>query len=141
LDELIALADTKVTMPTMVPWKSEARVQRAVAEGEILIAAAKAYLLDVLGQMWTGLCAGDLPGAELRAKFRLATMHAFQAAKRAVDLVYETAGTTAIFSETSPLDRMLRDVTTMAQHLLGSTKNLEAGGRALLGLEPGLPLY
>jgi alkylation response protein AidB-like acyl-CoA dehydrogenase len=141
LDELLGLAETKVTMPTLVPWKEEARVQRAAAEVEIQIASARAYMLDVLRQMWTVLCAGDALDAGLRARFRLATMHTFQAAKRAVDLVYETAGTTAIFTRTSPLDRMYRDATTMAQHLVGSTKNLEAGGRVLLGLEAGVPLF
>jgi hypothetical protein len=50
--------------------------------------------------------------------------------------VYEAMGTTGVHRR-SPLDRALRDVTTLAQHILGQTKTYANCGRSLLGLEPG----
>ena len=67
-------------------------------------------------------------------------MHAFRAAKQAVDVAYETAGTTAIYRP-HPLDRILRDITTMGQHMLGSTRTLEPAGRVLLGLPADAPVF
>ena len=49
---------------------------------------------------------------------------------------YESLGTTGIFAK-SPLDRQLRDVTTMGQHIIAQTKTYANAGRSLLGLEPG----
>jgi alkylation response protein AidB-like acyl-CoA dehydrogenase len=71
------------------------------------------------------------------SSFRLATTYTFQSCKEAVALVYEALGTTGVYRR-SPLDRHLRDVTTMAQHTLCQTKTYAACGRRLLGLEPGL---
>jgi hypothetical protein len=41
----------------------------------------------------------------------------------------------AVFA-TSPLDRMLRDMHTVAQHMLAGPERFEMAGRMLLGAEP-----
>jgi hypothetical protein len=45
------------------------------------------------------------------------------------------AGAVAVFA-TSPLDRMLRDMHTVAQHMLAGPERFEMAGRMLLGAEP-----
>ena len=52
-----------------------------------------------------------------------------------VQLVYKAAGGTAVYQK-GPLDRCLRDVLTMNQHVIGTLRTYEMAGRLLLGLEP-----
>jgi hypothetical protein len=47
-----------------------------------------------------------------------------------------TIGTQAIYSS-SPLDRLLRDATTMGQHVIGGPVIAEAAVGLLFGIEPG----
>ena len=50
--------------------------------------------------------------------------------------MYDLAGTTAVFSTKSPLDRLLRDAVTMSQHLLLGDAFLEMVGAVILGEPP-----
>ena len=50
-------------------------------------------------------------------------------------IVYKAAGGTAVYQK-GPLDRCLRDVLTMNQHVVGTLRTYEMAGRLLLGLEP-----
>jgi Acyl-CoA dehydrogenase, C-terminal domain len=47
----------------------------------------------------------------------------------------KASGGTAVY-QSGALDRCLRDVLTMNQHLMGSPRTYEMAGRLLLGLEP-----
>jgi indole-3-acetate monooxygenase len=69
---------------------------------------------------------------------RLACANAGQASAQAVDLMYNAAGGTALL-ESGRLERCFRDVHACTQHIAISTMNYEAGGRVLLGLDPGMP--
>jgi hypothetical protein len=53
--------------------------------------------------------------------------------------MYDLAGTTAVYSTKSPLDRLLRDTLTMSQHLLLADSFLEVVVGVMLG-EPAPPL-
>jgi indole-3-acetate monooxygenase len=52
--------------------------------------------------------------------------------------MYNAAGGTALL-ESGRLERCFRDVHACTQHIAISTMNYEAGGRVLLGLDPGMP--
>ena len=52
-----------------------------------------------------------------------------------VQLVFKAAGGTAVYQK-GPLDRCLRDVLTMNQHVIGTIRTYEMAGRLLLGMEP-----
>jgi alkylation response protein AidB-like acyl-CoA dehydrogenase len=62
----------------------------------------------------------------------LARMNAFQASRDVVSLMYDTLGGSAVYSDKTPLDRHLRDVTTMCQHTMGQRKVREWVGQLLL---------
>ena len=49
--------------------------------------------------------------------------------------VFKAAGGTAVYQK-GPLDRCLRDVLTMNQHVVGTMRTYEMAGRLLLGMEP-----
>jgi hypothetical protein len=53
----------------------------------------------------------------------------------AVQHVYKASGGTAVY-QSGALDRCLRDVLTMNQHVIGSLRTYKIAGRLLLGLEP-----
>ncbi len=131
------VASTKVVMPSLTYARGDPTVQDAIGRAESLVAASRACLFDVLGRIWDTLRSGrPLSPAEWSA-FRLANTYVFRSCKDAVGLVCEILGTTGVYRR-SPLDCHLRDVTTMAQHLLCQTKTYAACGRSLLGLEPVL---
>jgi len=111
-------------------------VQAQVARAEALVGAARAYLLERVGDAWRTVCAGEALAPAQRARVRLAITHAVRSAARAVDLAYEAAGGTAVYAA-SPLERCFRDVHTATQHALVGADSDEAPGRVLLGLAPG----
>ena len=81
---------------------------------------------------------GRPPSPEEWVDARLAITNAFSSGKQAVTLLYEALGTTGVYRR-STLDRQMRDVTTMAQHMVSQAKTYAASGRGLLGLTPALP--
>jgi alkylation response protein AidB-like acyl-CoA dehydrogenase len=114
-------------------------VQESVARADAILAAARAYVLGLIEDMWGTLVDGrELSPLQLA---RFSTVHAYvtEACVDAVQLVYKVSGGTAVY-EKGPLARCLRDVQTMNQHVASSLRMWEAGGRHLLGLEP-LRLY
>lgn len=137
IDEAIDVAQTKVTMPTMQLAREDATVQANIARARALVRSARAYVDDALGHLWDVTLGGREPTPVEWADCRLALTHAAVSAKDAVGLVYEAMGTTGVYRR-SALDRHLRDVTTMAQHILCQTKTYGAAGRRYLGLDPGM---
>jgi indole-3-acetate monooxygenase len=136
LREAELVAGSKVSMPAMTLARDEPTVQVAFAQARALVGSARAYVHDTVGALWDGVSAGRPPTSPEWLDCRLALTNAFQASKQAVGMLYETLGTTGVYRK-SPLDRQLRDVTTMSQHILCQTKTYAACGRGLLGLDPG----
>jgi alkylation response protein AidB-like acyl-CoA dehydrogenase len=122
-------------MPSGRRLREEPHVQSAYAQAETLVRSARAFLFEAIGELWDVLCAGRELPIDTRVTFRLATIQAYRASREAVQLLYECGGGTALY-RTSPLDRQLRDVTTIAQHALVNPRGLAEMGRARLGLDP-----
>jgi alkylation response protein AidB-like acyl-CoA dehydrogenase len=85
--------------------------------------------------MWQAVQAGETPTAEHRASLRIATTHAAAAAAAATDRAYTAAGSSAIFGS-SPLQRCLRDIRTLTQHVFVAPPTYETIGKVVLGVEP-----
>jgi indole-3-acetate monooxygenase len=115
--------------------REEVFVQESVARAEAMVGAARSYLLDVVGDLWASLVEGQRPSAIQQARFITAYTHVVGECASAVQLVYKASGGTAVY-QAGALDRCLRDVLTMNQHLMGSLRTYEMAGRLLLGLEP-----
>jgi len=115
--------------------RDEVFVQEAAGRAETLLGAARAYLFDVIGDLWTTLVEGRKPSAKQQARFIAAYGYVVSTCAEAVQTVFKATGGSAVY-QSGPLDRCLRDVLTMNQHLMGSLKTYEMAGRLLLGLEP-----
>jgi alkylation response protein AidB-like acyl-CoA dehydrogenase len=119
-----------------VKWlRDDVHVQDAVGRAETRLAAARAYYFDVMGDLWVTLLAGGQPSERQLALFTTAYAHVVGVCVDVVQLVYKAAGGTAVYQK-GPLDRCLRDVVTMNQHVIGTSRTYEMAGRLLLGLEP-----
>jgi alkylation response protein AidB-like acyl-CoA dehydrogenase len=110
-------------------------VQEAVGRAETMLASARAYQFEVIGDLWTTLVNGDTPTPAQVARFTTAPTHIVGACADVVQLVCKAAGGTAVYQK-GPLDRCLRDILTMNQHVIGTLRTYEMAGRLLLGLDP-----
>jgi alkylation response protein AidB-like acyl-CoA dehydrogenase len=135
LDEVTRLANEKRVPPAMTLLRDEYRVQEAVAEGEGTLQSARAFVFDVMGDAWRTLSAGDPLSRAQRARVGLMMVHCVRAARQVVQLMYDTAGSAAIYRK-SPLDRQLRDMLTVSAHVVGQRKAYAMVGQVMLGLEP-----
>ena len=139
IDDLVTLAREKT------PYRSTRRlaerdvVQSMVARAEAAARSGRAFLLEALDGLAEAAGRGDEITLEQRAISRVAVVNATQAGMAAVDLCFEAAGTTALFSD-HPLQRRHRDVHTVGQHVALAFPGFETAGRVLLGLEPDTPL-
>jgi alkylation response protein AidB-like acyl-CoA dehydrogenase len=125
------------TMSTTL-LKDRPAAQSAVGEAEAIISGARAYVLDSVGRAWRAVCDGNEDPSWEIAQSRLAITHGISEAVKAVDILFHAAGTNAVHRR-HPLERFFRDIHVAAQHIAGLPANIEAGGRVMLGLEPGGP--
>ena len=132
VDYVIAAARRRFDMPAMVPYAEVPRVQAAVASAEGMLGAARAYVFESFATHWARLEAGGEPTPRERAAIMLARMNAFQASRDVVSLMYDTAGATSVYAARTPLDRCLRDVSTLCQHTMAQRKVREWAGELLL---------
>jgi hypothetical protein len=98
------------------------------------ISPAARFLYGSVTQSWEA----EQAGRELSVR-EVARTHAVQAAVQAVDLMYTDAGGAAIY--TRPLERCLRDIHAVTQHVSTNPANYEVSGRVLLGPDPDRALY
>jgi alkylation response protein AidB-like acyl-CoA dehydrogenase len=115
--------------------RDDVHVQEAVGRAETRLAAARAHYFDVMGDLWATLLDRRQPSERQVALFTSAYAHVVGVCVDVVQLVYKAAGGTAVYQK-GPLDRCLRDVLTMNQHVIGTSRTWEMAGRLLLGLEP-----
>jgi len=110
-------------------------VQEAVGRADTLLASVRAYYFDAMGELWAALVAGEQPSEVQLARFTTAHTHVIGTCVEVVQLAYKTAGGTAAYVK-GPFDRCLRDILTMNQHVAGTLRTYEMGGRLILGMEP-----
>jgi alkylation response protein AidB-like acyl-CoA dehydrogenase len=136
LDAFARLASSKVPYRFSTSLRENATVQGQIGLAEARLRAARLLLLTPLDESWAAVNAsGAPPTLEQRLTLRLATTHVIREAKDVVAMVYEYAGSSAIF-ENGPFERRFRDIHAMTQHMQARFTNYETVGMALLGLTP-----
>ena len=135
LDGLIELATKKVPRG-LVRMADSPSVQGDIARAEARIGSAKAYLLEMLADIYARADDSEPVGVQDRARLRLATTNALHAAVEVCDFVHKAAGVDAIFRGRGPFERRFRDMHTVSQQIQARGAHFEAVGQVLLGSPP-----
>jgi len=136
LDAFVELASEKVPRGMRAPLRERRAAQVAIADAETLLRSARAFVFEAVEEVWQETLAGRAPTSKQRALLQLACSQAVAASARAVEIVHSAAGTSAN-SLASPLERRMRDVHVVGQHIVVSPAMVEPASRVLLGLESG----
>ncbi len=136
LDGFVRLASSKVPYRFSTTLRENPTVQGQIGLADARLRAARLFIMTPLDEIWAAVAAsGAPPSLEQRLTLRLATTHVIREAKDVVAMVYEHAGSSAIF-EKGPFERRFRDIHAMTQHMQARFTNYETVGMALLGLDP-----
>jgi alkylation response protein AidB-like acyl-CoA dehydrogenase len=135
IDEFIALANKKTPTWERKPLAQSPRIQEAVAEAEAALRSSRAYLFEAIATASDAAEAGESPSMDMRRDLRLAAASVAWQSVKAVDLMYSMGGGSVVHSS-HPLQRCLRDVHVVTQHVMVNRGVFEATGKLYLGLTP-----
>jgi alkylation response protein AidB-like acyl-CoA dehydrogenase len=138
LDHAREIAQSRMDRLTGTAWRDSWRVQVVLARCEADFNATRNGVYGSMRRQWEVLAAGgtldDLTATE-RAASPLSWLHAFRTARSIVGRLYDLLQTWSI-NRSSPMDRWLRDTTTMCQHLVAQDRILQSAGAYLVGGSP-----
>jgi indole-3-acetate monooxygenase len=137
LDCFVDMAKNKIIRGGNRPISENAVVQSGLAQAEVNLRAARAYVLQSMAEIWQDLCAGATITVAQRITVRMAATNAILKSREAVDFAYHTAGATSIF-DNHPLERRFRDMHTVTQQLQGRMSHFETVGAWILGADADL---
>jgi indole-3-acetate monooxygenase len=129
------MAATRVDRSSRKPWREDYRVQTAVAQAEMELLAARHAVYGTLQRQWEILSRGEELDPDDLVSAALARFHAFRSIRNMVGRLFDVATTAAVFRP-SPLDRYLRDLNAMCQHVTAQDQILQSSGAVLLGGTP-----
>ena len=136
LDALVDLAQVK-TPRNLARMADSPTVQSDVAKNEARLASARAYLLEIVGDLHENASPAAPMDIPARARVRLGCTNAIHAAIEVADYVYKAAGVDGIFPGT-PFERRFRDIHTLSQQIQSRGSHFEAVGHILLGGKPAV---
>lgn len=111
-------------------------VQLEFAKRFATYSSARAFLFGTISDIWNKVEKGQKLDEETIALGHLAAVKAAEDAYSVVnDLFYLSGATTTIYDK-KPMQKFMRDMTTLRSHVALSNKLYEASGAALLGADP-----
>jgi indole-3-acetate monooxygenase len=136
LDEFVPVAMAKTGAGATSVLRENGVIQSGLGQAEAKVRSSRAFLIEMIGETWDVFSAGQMPNMDQRARLRLSISHTINQAREAVDFVYQSMGTNAIF-ENGPFERRFRDMHTVSQQGQGHVINYEFVGQAFMGMDPG----
>jgi alkylation response protein AidB-like acyl-CoA dehydrogenase len=133
IDVFTALARAQTPALATSPLATQHTTHERVGRAEALLRAGRAFLAETVRTLPYNPTWSEALNDDQRASIRLASTHAAQSAAEAVDLMFNAAGTTAIYAS-SRLERCFRDVHVATQHVAVAPSNIEMVGQYCLGL-------
>jgi alkylation response protein AidB-like acyl-CoA dehydrogenase len=131
LAEYRALAPEQTLLGTDQPLATSPTAQAAYARAEAAVLSAAALKDRTVADAWAE-AAGRSLDRETRRVLRLAATHAAAATAAAIDLLWEHAGAGVVY-DTSPMQRLQRDIHVVTQHFRVATRTWEMCGALALG--------
>jgi alkylation response protein AidB-like acyl-CoA dehydrogenase len=134
LDAFVDVARNKVPFGVKSPMRDNAATQSSLAQAEVNLRAARAFVLQTTAETWKELVAGASITLQQRMTIRMASTNAIQKAREAVEFAYHASGAGAIFAHHS-LERRFRDMFTLTQQLQARSGHFETVGAWMLGAD------
>ena len=140
VDDFVELATTKTPAYTAALTADRATVQERVARAQALVQAGRHTIRTSVTEGWASVQHGSRITGERCVPMGLAASFALDAATQAVDLLYQSGGTTA-FRDESALQRRFRDIQTLRQNAIASWSRYESLGKMILGRPSDWPFH
>jgi indole-3-acetate monooxygenase len=137
IDAFIEMAQTKTPRLHTTPLRDNQVVQDDVARAEARLSAGRAWLMQEAEAAWQEVEDRGALSINQRNRIRLSATHAIHEAKGAVDLLYDSAGTSAVFAD-GPFERRFRDIHMIAQQIQGRKAHYRSVGAWMLGHDPDM---
>jgi indole-3-acetate monooxygenase len=139
VDAWLAFAPSKRAVIGPGVLRDQPLFHARIAEAVALVNSSRAWLHAAIEQAWDATLREASVSVTARAELVLAAVNATRQAAQAVQLVYTLTGGSANYRH-SPLQRALRDVHAVTQHVGMWPQQYEEAGRMILGLPPFQPL-
>jgi indole-3-acetate monooxygenase len=139
LDEIEAQAIEKGRGFPPSSLSAQPHVQFALGQAEIALAAARAYGLHVMSDLYAEAQTGRVPAPARQAEARAAGAYITEVAQRVTTAAFQAAGGIALF-DTNPLQRCFRDIAAAGQHFVVSQSAYRAVGLFKLNQPDGNPM-
>jgi alkylation response protein AidB-like acyl-CoA dehydrogenase len=130
LDELMAIATTKVRMGAGSFMKDSERFLLTLGQLESRYRASRAWVAEAFGEAEANVTRTEQPNPADSLVVRQATVHATTEAVAIVHEAYLTAGTSSL--RDGPLQRCFRDIHAASQHFFASPASTLDFGRDLM---------
>lgn len=140
LDAVTELGRTKTSVDPVPDLRDRPSNQHTVATAATKLEALRGHVRRTLGSMWGKVETGAEVTPQDIADVWSAACLTQQECKSIVAALYETAGTTAVYTD-FPVERSLRDIHAATQHVIAQSFWLEEAGRVAFGLTPNNPLF
>jgi len=137
IDAFLEMAQTKTPRLHTSPLRDNQVVQDDVARAEARLSAGRAWLMQEAEAAWQEVEDQGSLTIRQRNRIRLSATHAIHEAKGAVDLLYDSAGTSAVFAD-GPFERRFRDIHMIAQQIQGRKAHYRSVGSWMLGHDPDM---
>jgi len=138
IDSFVEMAKGKVPTFSQSSLATRPTIHAEIARVEALVQSSRAFLYEVADEMMASVQAGNPVSEELEARRRLACTNVGESCRQAVERVYALAGSTPIYTG-HELERRLRDIQTVSQHLFASPVWWEKTGQFYFGQGLGMP--
>jgi alkylation response protein AidB-like acyl-CoA dehydrogenase len=138
IDEIMRVAQGKTPRLSTSTLREQSLFQTQLAQAVALVSSSRAWLHEVVTKIWEKAVHGVEASFAERAEFLLAATNATRSSAAAVELAYTAGGGSANYRK-SPLQRQMRDIHAVTQHIALAPIQYETSGRMLLGLQPDNP--
>ena len=134
IDLLLELAQTKIASRSRQSLRGDVTMQASLGQAEALLRSGRAFLYETLEEGWKVTNAGQSLTVSQRAMLWLASTHAVTSAKQATELMFSAGGSASPYTS-GGLERCLRDIHAVGQHLTLTPPNYQMAGQAFLDLD------
>jgi indole-3-acetate monooxygenase len=134
IDLLLELAQTKIASRSRQSLREDVTMQASLGQAEAVLRSGRAFLYETLEEGWKVANAGQPLSVSQRALLWLASTHAVTSAKQATELMFSAGGSASPYTS-GGLERCLRDVHAVGQHLTLTPPNYQMAGQAFLNFD------